>query len=30
MQLTAVSFAINIWDDFDVFTAAHMLPHRRS
>jgi hypothetical protein len=30
MQLTAVSFAINVWDDFGVSTAGDALPPRRS
>ncbi len=30
MQLTAVSFAINVWDGFDVSTAGDALSHRRS
>ena len=30
MQLTAVSFAIDVWDDFNVSIASDALPHRRS
>jgi hypothetical protein len=30
MQLTAISFANNVWDDSNVFTAGDALPHRRS
>jgi hypothetical protein len=30
MQLTAVSFGINVRDDFDVYSARDALSHRRS
>ena len=30
MQLTTVSFAINVWDGFNVLSADEALPHRRS
>ena len=30
MQLTAVSFAINVRDDFHIFTSGYALPHRRN
>ncbi len=30
MQLTTVSFAIHVCDDFDVSSTGNALPHRRS